>query len=201
MGVFSTVPGCTWLCLGLPWSTLQQTATYWLRCFGLRYYWLKYKLRCSKALSGWVVIRVCLEGSQSIFLSLSDAAERILGGRCDRSIQEETGKFKWSDKRQIFGDQSRPKSWQFWERRNYNFQDDNQQQLRLTSHFKLCGELCRFLELLKNWCNSFVPSAKRNDSFWLGLRYDVASYWSEIIGQLEDTMNEKILRWCNKPTK
>ena len=47
------------------------------------------------------MIRVCLEGSQSIFLSLSDAAERILGGRCDRSIQEETGKFKWSDKSQI----------------------------------------------------------------------------------------------------
>ena len=48
-----------------------------------------------------------------------------------------------------------------------------------------------FFNLLKNWCNSFVPSAKRNNSFWLGLRYDVASYWLEIIGQLEDSNDWK----------
>ena len=32
-GTFSTVPGCTWLCLGLPCSNLPQTATDWLKLF------------------------------------------------------------------------------------------------------------------------------------------------------------------------
>ena len=42
----STVPGCTWLCLGLPCSNLPQTATDWLKLFCI------YRLKCSKAISG-----------------------------------------------------------------------------------------------------------------------------------------------------
>jgi len=45
-GTFSTVPGCTWLCLGLPCSNLPQTATDWLKLFCI------YRLKCSKAISG-----------------------------------------------------------------------------------------------------------------------------------------------------
>ena len=64
MGLFSTVPGSTWLYLtlpdcarlylALPWSTmiyhsrLPHTVTDWPKCFGI------YRLKCSKAISGWV---------------------------------------------------------------------------------------------------------------------------------------------------
>ena len=33
LALYLAVPVCTWLCLGLPYSNLPQTATDWLKCF------------------------------------------------------------------------------------------------------------------------------------------------------------------------
>ena len=63
MGLFSTVPGCTWLYLALPDCTRLYLALPWsamiylstdchilplAKCFCI------YRLKCSKAISGWV---------------------------------------------------------------------------------------------------------------------------------------------------
>ena len=57
--LLSTVPGCTWLYLVVPGSALvchdlsfhrmPHTATDWPKCFCI------YRLKCSKAVSGWAV--------------------------------------------------------------------------------------------------------------------------------------------------